>query len=154
MIRNLHRLLVLPSASGAVAFAARRAELLPVAGLCLYFPSGPQTRLEKVAYWLKRLHRNPVVWLQPSEDAWVMDLNGAKQQFSDDLVKSYPSSSALSWPCWLNGMVTLTPEFETGEGFQPRLAFFLTELAVAKAKAPSPQTTSVVVNQFIAGGIT
>ena len=154
MIRNLHMLMALPSESGAVAFAAKRAEFLRVEGLCLYFPSGHQTRLEKVAYWLKRLHRDPVVWLQPSEDAWVIDLNGAKQQFSDDLVKSYPSSSASSWPCWLNGMVTLTPEFDTGEGFQPRLAFFLTELAVAKAKAPSPQTTSVVVNQFIAGGIT
>lgn len=144
-------LMALPSESGAVAFAAKRAEFLPVEGLRLYFPSGHQTRLEKVAYWLKRLHRDPVVWLQPSEEGWVIDLNGAKQQFSDELVKSYPYSSESSWPRWLNGTVTLTPEFETGEGFQPRLAFFLTELAVAKAKTPSPQPTSVVVNQFITG---
>jgi hypothetical protein len=76
-------------------------------------------------------------------------------QFSNELIKSYPYSSDVSWPRWLYGSVALSPELETGNGFTPRLAFLLTELAVSKAKAPSPQlgnTAGVVVNQFITGG--
>ena len=50
MIRNLHMLMALPSENGAIAFAAMRAEFLPIEGLRLYFPSGHQTRLEKIEY--------------------------------------------------------------------------------------------------------
>ncbi len=152
MIRNLHMLMALPSEDGEVAFATKQAEFLPVEGLRLYFPSGHQTRLEKIAYWLKRLHRNPIPWVQPSEEKWTIEVEGVKQQFLNELVKSYPYASETTWPHWLNGSVALSPELEAGKGFEPRLAFFLTELAVAKAKAPPPQSNNSsgsVVNQFI-----
>jgi hypothetical protein len=145
-------LMALPSADGEVSFAAKKAEFLPVEGLRLYFPSGHQTRLEKIAYWLKRLHRNPIPWVRPSEEKWIIDLEGAKQQFSNELAKSYPYSGEANWPHWFDGSVALSPELETGSGFEPRLALFLTELAVAKAKAPPPQSSSTpgaVVHQFI-----
>jgi hypothetical protein len=152
MIRNLHMLMALPSADGEVSFAAKKAEFLPVEGLRLYFPSGHQTRLEKIEYWLKRLHRNPIPWLKPSEEKWIIELEGAKQRFSNELVKSYPYSPDATWPHWLDGSVALSPELETGSAFQPRLALFLTELAIAKAKAPPPQSSNssgTVLYQFI-----
>ena len=152
MIRHLHMLMALSFEDGQVVFAPKRAEFLPIEGLRLYFPSGPQTRLEKIGYWLKRLHRNPISWMQPSEDKWVIEIEGAKQQFSKEIAKSYPYSSDASWPHWLGGSVALSPELETGRGFEPRLAFYLTELAVAKAKAPPPQSSNLsgaVVNHFI-----
>jgi hypothetical protein len=154
MIRNLHMLMALLSENGEITFAAKRAEFIPIEGLRIYFPSNHQTRLEKVEYWLKRLHRDPVDWIRPSEEAWTIDIDGAKTQFSSELAKSYPYSSDVSWPRWLHGSVVISPELETGKDFAPRLAFLLTELAVSKAKAPSPQLNNMaglVVNHFIAG---
>ncbi len=139
MIRNMHLLMALPSDTGSVTFAVKKAEFPPIEGLRLYFPSGHQTRLEKMEYWLKSLNRNPVSWLRPSVDCWIVDIDGAKQHFVDEVKKRHPYTSDVSWPSWLFGSVAVSPELEVGEGFVPRLAIHLTELSVARAKNPNPQ---------------
>ena len=54
MLRNMHLLMALPTDRGAITFAAKKAEHLPVEGIRIYFPSGHVNRLDKIAYWLKR----------------------------------------------------------------------------------------------------
>lgn len=134
MIRHMNLLMAIPSDDGPVAFAAKKAEWLPVEGLRLYFPAGTQTRSEHIGKWLKRLNRSPLDWVQPSVDRWTINVDGAKQRFSEELKNSLPQRADFSWPDWLCGEITLSPEFESGKGFAPRLAFLITEWAIAKAK--------------------
>jgi hypothetical protein len=154
MLQNMHLLMALPSERGQIVLAAKKAEHLPVLGLRLYLPSGHVNRLDKLAYWLKRLNADPIAWLEPSDTRWQVDLDGAKHTFEDEVAKSYPYRSEVSWPSWLVGKISLAPEFESGAGFQPRLVFYLTELVLAKAKNPaaSEAAQAVVVNQVIYGG--
>lgn len=150
----MHLLMALPSVSGAIAFAAKKAEFLPVEGLRIYFPSGHQTRQEKVGYWLRRLNSDSIDWIKPSVDEWAIDIDGAKERFKAEISKSHPYRDDTIWPSWLNGNVRAIPELEQGDGFKPRLSFFLTELTVAKSKNPTQQSAkshSVVINNF--GGL-
>jgi hypothetical protein len=154
MLQNMHLLMALPSDQGQIVFAAKRAEHLPVLGLRLYLPSGHVNRLDKVAFWLKRLSSDPIAWLKPSEKGWHVDLDGAKSFFENEVAKSYPYRSEVSWPSWLVGAVSLTPEFESGTDFKPRLVFYLTELVLAQSRNPaaSEAAQAMVVNQVIYGG--
>jgi hypothetical protein len=154
MLQNMHLLMALPSDGGQIVFAAKQAEHLPVLGLRLYLPSGHVNRLDKIAFWLKRLNSDPIAWLQPSEARWRVDLQGAKTFFEKEVAKSYPYRSEVSWPSWLVGTVSLAPEFESGPDFKPRLVFYFTELVLAKSSNPlaSEAAQAVVVNQIIYGG--
>jgi hypothetical protein len=154
MIRHLHLLMALPSEDGPIAFAAKKAESLPVEGIRLYFPGGTRTRPEHIGQWLKRLNRNPLGWVEPSVDLWTVDVDGAKQRFTEELAKSYPYRAEFIWPHWLSGKIPLSPEFESGEGFAPRLTFFITEFAIAKAKDPAKYRDSAPpFNQFFFGDV-
>ncbi|WP_434141470.1 hypothetical protein JQR84_24390 (plasmid) [Pseudomonas luteola] len=155
MLRNLHLLMALPNDRGDIAFSAKRAEHLPIEGLRIYFPSGHFNRLDKIAYWLKRLTANPVPWVRPSEAKWQIDIAGVKASFEKEISKSYPYKSEVGWPAWLEGSISLTPDFESGADFQPRLVFYITELVVAKAHNPLPGEAisgAIVVHQHIEGG--
>ena len=155
MLRNLHLLMARPSDRGPVAVAAKKAEHLPVEGLRIYFPSGHVNRLDKIAYWLKRLTLDPLDWIRPSEEKWLINIEGAKAHFEQEIAKSYSYSSQASWPFWLVGSIALAPEFESGADFQSRLVFYITEIILAKARNPAnsePAFSGLVVNQFIQGG--
>ena len=154
MLQNLHLLMALPSDRGQIAVTAKKAEHLPIEGLRVYFPSGHFNRMDKIAYWLKRLTTDPIAWIHPSERRWQLELAGARAHFEREIAKSYPYTSDVSWPSWLTGTVSLTPEFESGADFKPRLVFYVTELVLAKAKNPSAADAAqgIVVNQFIEGG--
>jgi hypothetical protein len=154
MLQNMHLLMALPSDRGPISVTAKKANYLPIEGLRIYFPSGHFNRLDKMAYWLKRLTVDPISWIQPSETRWQLDLDGAKAHFAQEIAKSYPYTSEVSWPSWLTGTVSLVPEFESGADFQPRLVFYVSELVVAKAKNPPSVEPhqGIVVNQFIEGG--
>lgn len=151
----MHLLMALPSHDGPVAFAAKKAEWLPVEGLRLYFPAGTQTRSEHVGHWLKRLNRNPIEWVQPSVDRWTIDVDGAKQRFGEEIAKSYPYKDDFPWPHWLSGKVALSPEFESGNGFAPRLAFLVTDLVIAKENNPAKygDRQTLTVYQFFEGAV-
>ena len=154
MLQNLHLLMALPSDRGQIAVTAKKAKHLPIEGLRVYFPSGHFNRLDKIAYWLKRLTTDPIAWIHPSETRWQLELAGARAHFEREIAKSYPYTSDVSWPSWLTGSVSLTPEFESCADFKPRLVFYVTELVLAKAKNPSAADAAqgIVVNQFIEGG--
>lgn len=71
----------------------------------------------------------------------------------EDIAKSpHYHSTSPNWPQWLCGLVTIAAEFETFQNGQARLAFYLTELSIAKARsqaaAASGNAPSTVVNQF------
>jgi hypothetical protein len=151
MLQNMHLLMALPSDRGPVTVTAKKAEHLPIEGLRVYLPSGHFNRLDMIAYWLKRLTADPISWLRPSETRWQLELDGAKAHFEHEIAKSYPYTSEVSWPSWLTGTLSLTPEFESGADFKPRLVFYVNELVVAKAKNPSSAelNQAVVVNQYI-----
>ena len=151
----MHMLMVITSDPGAIIFAAKKAEHVPIEGLRIYFHSGHFNRLDKITYWLKRLTAHPLPWLSPSEGKWQFDIEGAKAHFEQVIAKSYPYTSEVAWPAWLQGTVSLTPEFESGGGREPCLAFYVTELVLAKARNPLPAEVApgaVVINQHIEGG--
>jgi hypothetical protein len=150
----MHLLMALPTDSGAITIAAKKAEHLPVEGIRIYFPSGHVNRLDKITYWLKRLTTDPLPWLRPSEDKWQIDIAGVRSFFEQEVAKSHPYTSEVGWPAWLQGSVSLTPDFESGADFKPRLVFYITELVVAKARNPTPDevTRGAVVVQYIEGG--
>jgi hypothetical protein len=154
MLENMHLLMALPSDQGPITIAAKKAGHLPIEGLRIYLPSGHLNRLDQIAYWLKRLTADPIAWIRPSEIRWQLELDDAKQRFKEEIAKSYTYTSEVSWPSWLTGTVSLTPEFESGTGFKPRLVFYVSELVVAKARNPSTTEVhqGVIVNQFIKGG--
>lgn len=155
MLRNLHLLMALPTDRGDIAFAAKKAEYLPIEGIRIYFPSGHFNRLDKIAYWLKRLTANPLPWVRPSEVKWQIDIAGVKAFFEHEISKSYPYKSEVGWPAWLEGSISLIPDFESGADFQPRLVFYITELVVARSNNPVPSESSagaIVVHQHIEGG--
>lgn len=146
--------MALLSDGGPITVTAKKAEHLPIEGLRVYLPSGHFNRLDKIAYWLKRLTADPITWIRPSETRWQLQLEGAKAHFEQEIAKSYPYTSEVLWPSWLTGTVSLTPEFESGADFKPRLVFYVSEIVVAKAKNPSSAELhqGVVINQFIEGG--
>jgi hypothetical protein len=151
----MHLLMVLPSDRGAITLAAKKAEHLPIEGIRIYFPSGHINRLDKITFWLKRLTTDPLPWLHPSEGKWRIDIAGVKTFFEQEVAKSHPYTSEVGWPAWLQGSVSLTPDFESGSDFKPRLVFYITELIVAKARNPTPDEAArgaVVVHQYIEGG--
>ena len=155
MLRNMHLLMALPTDRGAITMAAKKAEHLPVEGIRIYFPSGHVNRLDKITYWLKRLTTDPLPWLRPSEGTWQIDIAGVKAFFEQEIAKSYPYTSEVGWPAWLQGSVSLTPDFESGADFKPRLVLYITELVVARARNPIPDRVAhgaVVVHQYIEGG--
>lgn len=154
MLQNLHLLMALASERGQITVTAKKAEHLPVEGLRIYFPSGHFNRLDKIAYWLKRLTTDPIAWIRPSETQWQIDIDGARAHFGQEIAKSYPYTSDMSWPSWLTGTVTLAPEFESSADVKPRLVFYVTELVLAKTKNPASADAAqrIVVNQFIEGG--
>lgn len=147
--------MALPSDRGEIAFAAKKAEHLPIEGIRIYFPSGHFNRLDKITYWLKRLTTNPLPWVHPSEAKWQIDIAGVKAFFEKEISKSYPYKSEVGWPTWLQGSISLLPDFESGADFKPRLVFYITELVVAKAHNPVPGEAvpgAVIVHQHIEGG--
>ena len=154
MIRNMHFLAALPSDNGPLSVAFKRGES-PIEGLRLYFSSGHINRLHKVAYWLTRLTSDPLPWVRPSEDLWEINLAEAKLACEAEAVKSWPYKADLAWPSWLTGNVLLAPDFEAEQGAPPRLAFYVTQLVVARQRNParSSGSDSVVLNQFFAGDI-
>jgi hypothetical protein len=154
MIRNMHFLAALPSDTGPLSVSFKKGEG-PIEGLRVYFSSGHINRIHKVAYWLTRLTSDPLPWVRPSEDHWEIDLAEAKLACEVEAAKSWPYKAELSWPSWLTGTILMAPDFETEAGAPPRLAFYVTHLAVARQRNPARSSASdpLVLNQFFAGDI-
>ena len=152
MIRNMHFLAALPSDNGPLSVSFKKGES-PIEGLRVYFSSGHINRIHKVAYWLTRLTSDPLPWVRPSEDRWQISLVEAKIACEAEAAKSWPYKPELPWPSWLVGTITMAPEFEVEDGAPPRLAFYVTQLAVARQRNPagSMASDSLVLNQFFAG---
>src|ERR1043165_2469023 len=134
MIHDLHYLMAMHT-PGGVSFAAKRAQAEEAAGLRLYFPSGHQTKFEKVSFWIDTLSRHPIPWLSPTTHDWTIDIDGAKATFLENIGRLYADEKEGRWPEWLVGPITLEPEFEIGTGFKPRLAFLLTRELLARARS-------------------
>ena len=128
------------SESDPIHISGRLSQRLPVEGVSIFlFNYKSPYHLSHIQNWITLLHRSPLDWLQPSEEEWRINIDGAKEALLGNLAIGYSRPDNLVWPTWLHGTIQTTPGFEVpneGQGY-PHLSFYLTERVVTKAKTPS-----------------